>query len=83
MSKDKHVLKKDMREEHWNIYITIYKTASQWEFDVWCRELKAGALWQARGVGWGERCKGVQQGGDICTPNADSCWCMAKIVTIL
>lgn len=34
--------------------------------------------------GWdGERgAKGVQQ-RDICTPNADSCWRMAKIVRIL
>ena len=28
---------------------------SQWEFAVWHREPKAGALWQPRGVGWGGR----------------------------
>ena len=25
-------------------------------------------------VGWGRRCEGVQKGGDICIPMADSCW---------
>ena len=29
---------------------TIYKTDSRWEFAVWCRELKPGALWQTGGV---------------------------------
>ena len=43
-------------KQHWNIYITICKTDSQWEFNVWCREPKASALWQPRGVGWGEGC---------------------------
>ena len=37
----------DLREEHGNIYITIHKTDSQWEFN---RECKAGALttWRDR-----------------------------------
>ena len=34
-----------------------------------------------RWVGWGVR--EVQQGGDICIPMADSCWCMAETITIL
>ena len=34
-----------------------------------------------RWVGWGVR--EVQQGGDICIPMADSCWCMAEAITIL
>ena len=33
------------------------------------------------GVGWGQ--KEVQEGGDICIPIADSCWCMAKTNTTL
>ena len=32
------------------------------------------------GVGGGRK---IQQGGEICTPMADSCWCMAEINTIL
>ena len=35
-----------------------------------------GALWQARGVGWGGR--EVQEGGNICMPVADPHWCMAE-----
>ena len=29
---------------------------------VWCRELKSGALWQHRGVGWGRRWEGGSRG---------------------
>ena len=36
------------------------------------------ALWQLRGVGWG----GTWEGGSICIPVADSCWCMAQTNTI-
>ena len=32
----------ELREQHWNIYITMSKVDSQWEFAVWCRELKSG-----------------------------------------
>ena len=35
------------------LYITICTVDSQWEFVVWYREPKAGALGQPRGVGWG------------------------------
>ena len=34
----------ELGEYHWNIYITICKTDSQWEFAVWRRQLKASAL---------------------------------------
>ena len=34
------------------------KLDSQWKFAVWLRELKSGALWQSRGVGWGGRWEG-------------------------
>ena len=55
------------------IYITVCKIDSQWEFAAWLRKLKQGlcinlAGWDAEGD-WGE----VQKGGDICTPMADSC----------
>ena len=43
----------DLREWLWNIHITICKIDSQWEFDVWCRESKAQALWRPGGIGWG------------------------------
>ena len=33
---------------------------------------QTGALYQPRGLGWGGRWEGVQEGGDICTPLADS-----------
>ena len=34
----------------------------QWEFSVWCRELKSGALGQTRGMGWGGRWKESSKG---------------------
>ena len=39
------------------------------------------ALWQPGGIGWVER--GVQEGGNTCLPLANSCWCMAKSITLL
>ena len=47
----------DLREQPWNIHITICKVHRQWEFSVWHREPKVSALWQPRGVGWGKRFK--------------------------
>ena len=43
-------------------YITIYKIDSQWEFVVWIRKLKTGALYQSRGMGWGGRWEGGSKG---------------------
>ena len=45
-----------LREEHWNIYITIYKIDSQWEFAVWHRNPKLVLCvnlegWDGREVG--------------------------------
>ena len=47
-----------------------------------CTELKPSAPWLFGGrdrVGGG---KEVQEGGDICMPTADSCWCLAETNTI-
>ena len=33
--------------------------------------------------GWEGGVRGIQGGGDTCTPVADSCQCMAKAITIL
>ena len=53
----------DLREQHWNMYITICKIDNQCKFDAWSRALKAGALGQPRGMGWGGRWEGVQDEG--------------------
>ena len=45
------------------MYITICQTDDQCKFDAWSRALKAGALRQPRGMRWGWRWKGVQDGG--------------------
>ena len=45
----------DLREQHWNMYITICEIDHQSKFDAWNRALKASALGQPRGVGWGGR----------------------------
>ena len=58
--------------------IIICKIDSQWEFAVWLGKQTA-ALYQPRGVGWGGRWDGEEdgrerhKGGDICIPMADSC----------
>ena len=59
----------DMREQHWNMYITICITDDQCKFDAWSRALKAGALGQPRGMGWEGKWKGSlekQDGGHTC-----------------
>ena len=37
------------------------------------QETQTGALYQPRGVGWGERGREAQEGGDIRILMADSC----------
>ena len=60
-------------ESNMETYITVCKIESQWEFAVWPRELKQGLCINLEG--WDEEGDGmkVQEGGDICTPMADSC----------
>ena len=55
----------ELREEHWNIHITIYEIDSQWGFAVWHRELNVAvcnhlAAW---GVGCGGRWERGSRGG--------------------
>ena len=57
-----------LREYHGNIYITVCKIDSKWEFSVWHRELNPRlcdnlAGWNGEG---GET--GVQEGGVTCIP---------------
>ena len=65
------------------MYITICEIDDQSKFNAGNRVLKAGALGQPRGMGWGKRWGGGFGMGDTCTPMADSCQCMAKTTTIL
>ena len=63
--------------------ITIAKIDNQWEFSVWLRKLKQELCinlerWDAEGNG-----RGVQNGGDICIPMADSCWGLRESNKIL
>ena len=54
-------------------YITICKIDSQQEFAVCLRKLKQGLCINLEGWdGEGDR-REVQEGGNICTPMADSC----------
>ena len=62
------------KESNMEIYITICKTASQWEFPVWLRELKQGLCdnlegWGGEGVG-----REVQEGGDMSVPILVDVW---------
>ena len=48
-------------ESNMESYITVCKIDSQREFALWLRKLKR-ALYQPRGVRWGERWEGVSKG---------------------
>ena len=48
----------DLREQHWNMYITICEIDHQSRFEAWDRVLKAGALGWPWGMGWGGRWEG-------------------------
>ena len=48
-------------------YITICEIHNQSKFNAWNRALKAGALGQPWGMGWGGRGRGVQDGGHMYT----------------
>ena len=56
----------DLREYHWNMYITIIKIDDHSKFHAWSRVPKAGALGQPRGRGWGGRGEeGSEWGGHM------------------
>ena len=59
-------------ESNMETYITKCKTDSQWECCM-SQGTQTGALYQLEG--WDAEGDGrkVQEGGDICTPMADSC----------
>ena len=66
-----------------NIYTTIRKIDSQWEFAVWLRELKLGLFdnlegWDVLGGG-----REVHEGGGTFVLMADACWCMAETNNIV
>ena len=65
------------------MYITICKIDDQCKFDALSRTLKAGALEQPRGRGWGGKREAGSEWGNTCVPVTDSCQCMAKTITIL
>ena len=69
-------------ESNMEMYNTICKIDSLWEFAVWLRELKQG-LWQDEG--WDEEGDGreVQEGEDMSVPMAHFCWCMTENHKIL
>ena len=55
------------------IYITICKVDSLWEFALWLRKLRQVLCINLEGLdGEGDE-REVQKGGDICIPMADSC----------
>ena len=53
----------DLREKHWNMYITICKIDDQCKFNAWSRAPKADVLEQPRRIGWRRRWEGAQDGG--------------------
>ena len=54
-------------------YITIFKIDSQREFAVWLRKLKQRLCINLEGWDGEGDWRGLQKGGDICIPMADSC----------
>ena len=69
-------------ESNIEIYNTMCKTDSQWEFAVWLRELNR-ALQQAER--WGREADGMEvlEGRDMDIPMADSWWCTTENHRIL
>ena len=61
------------------IYNTMCKIDSQWEFALWLRELKQGLCDRLKS---GVR-REVWEGEDMGVPMADSCWCMTENHKIL
>ena len=59
-------------ESNMETFNNIWKIDSQWEFTVMSQGTPTGALSQPRGLGWRGRWE-AQEGGNICTPMADSC----------
>ena len=57
----------DMREYHCNMYITVCKMDDWCRFNALHKELKAGALGQPRGMGWGGRWEEFRTVGHIYT----------------
>ena len=57
----------DLGEWHWNIYNIIYETSRQSRFYAWYWMLGAGALGWPRGMVWGWRREGVQDGEHVYT----------------
>ena len=64
-------------EWHWNMYIIICEMNRQFRFDAGYRMLGAGALGWPRGMGWGGRWEGVQDGEHVYACGG-SWWYMAK-----
>ena len=57
----------DLRELHWNMFITICEIDRQFRFDAWDRVLRACALGWPWGMGWGGRWERVQDRGHVYT----------------
>ena len=73
----------DLREKHWNMYITMCKIDDQYKFHAWSRSAKAGALGQPRGIRWGGRWEPpVQDGRTHVSPTGYSYWYVANRITI-
>ena len=56
-----------VREQHWNMYITICEIDRQSRFRAWDRVLRAGALGWPWGMEWEESGRGVQDGEHMYT----------------
>ena len=59
----------DLREQHWNMYITTCKTDEQCKFNAWSRAPKVGSLGQPRGIVSG----GKWEGGSGCGGHVYTC----------
>ena len=53
----------DLREQHWNMYITICEIDRQSRSDAWDRALRASALGWSWGMRWGGKLEGVSGWG--------------------
>ena len=70
-------------ESNMEMYNTMCKIDSQWEFAVWLRELKQGLYDNPEGGDGEGDGREVCGGGDMGVSMADSCWCMTENHRIL
>ena len=63
-------------------FSTLKSSFSRWPVQVRCMKKGTQSPGKPKEIGWGKRQEGSSGWQKTCIPMADSCWCMAKTITI-